>query len=76
MENIDLDAIIHKQDIDFSFSPGNLFKVKLAMREAIHQFAVLASENATIDDGNGSAVYADQVTVDKQSILDCEKLVK
>ncbi len=77
MDNIDLDTIINKY-----WTPGNMEmtheEIKLAMKEAIHQFAVLVSEKAKVKQewyGNTGSEEVDYV-VDKQSILDCEKFIK
>lgn len=76
MDKIDLDAILQQEyKLD-----GPIFsdRIKRCMKEAIHQALVLASENATIKgeykiaiEGNGFTEH----TVDKQSILDVEKLI-
>ncbi len=75
-DKIDLDAIIKKAEnereewlLDDSF-------MKLCMKEAIHQTLVLASEKAVAgcihDHRDGGGMIA---VVDKQSILDVDKLI-
>jgi hypothetical protein len=74
MDKIDLDAILEKE-CWLLYTQGVATKetVGKAMKEAIHQAVVLASEKAHTNTEN--CVYADQAIVDKQSILDVEKLI-
>lgn len=69
MDSIDLDAIIFDNLKDNSPST-----VRECMKDAIHQALVLASEKASayIDGQIGDFT----ASVNKQSILDVEKLVK
>jgi hypothetical protein len=81
-DKIDLADIMDKVDRDFAqryptmaMTPGQYREA--CMKEAIHQALVLASEKATTMDeygGNTGSQYYDSV-VDKQSILDIEKLI-
>lgn len=88
MDTIDLDAII--KDAGAFSTHGQ--QMKWAMKEAIHQALVLASESAkleieyyksvTMHNRTGidikyddSKHFAEKVFVDKQSILDIEKLI-
>ena len=72
MNKIDLDYIISQMPRINIFSNNSSVReeVKRGMKEAIHQALVLASEVAPIYDEQG------EVTQDKQSILDVEKLIK
>lgn len=67
MDTIDLDAIM--KDAGAFSTHGQ--QIRWAMKEAIHQTLVLASEKAeTTEDSAGNKI------VDKQSILDVEELIK
>lgn len=78
MASINLDKIID------TVAPNNQFPVDFSRKDikslmlvAIHQVLVLASEKATTVnhyEGNTGSEYCDTV-VDKQSILDVEKLI-
>jgi hypothetical protein len=77
MDQIDLDAIISKmEDEREDYDLSNDF-MKVCMKEAIHQALVLASEKAT---ATAILTHYDHNSyigvVDKQSILDVEKLIK
>jgi hypothetical protein len=69
---IDLDAIISRHKDQHSCSHVS---IRIMLRDAIHQALVLAAEHAEIDgpthDGEGYLV----ASVNKQSILDIEKLI-
>lgn len=65
MDRIDLDTIMGDAGV---FSTHGQ-QMKWAMKEAVHQALVLASEKAT------ATIYGDEAIVDKQSILDVEKLI-
>jgi len=76
MQTIDLDAIIDETNWLGSKSRE---VAKELMKKAIHQALVLAAENAKcIDEGNigGDGEWHSYYIVDKQSILDTEKLIK
>jgi len=76
-DKIDLDAIISDElmisikDIKLGQIDLMFDQAKRCMKEAIHQSLVLASENATVDISEGGS----DIGVDKQSILDIEKLI-
>lgn len=72
MNDIDLDAISELAHHKYPLSKhGNYIREYAMMKQAIHQALVLASENTEITyDSAGNQM------VNKQSILDVEKLIK
>lgn len=71
MDTIDLDAILREGGFSGGMSPATKSLTKRAMIKAVNQALVLASEKAeTTEDSAGNKV------VDKQSILDVERLIK
>lgn len=104
MDNIDLDAILEKHERTYDRNHAKIkgsqdYNFRAAMREAINQALVLASEQASLeryfpdegfdinaslpDEDNYEASYKSPykedsgctIWIDKQSILDIEKLV-
>lgn len=76
-DKIDLDAIIVSVWPGLVTGPNENPNIKKAMKEAIHQALVLASEHAnteTIGISDGYECW-DVTSVDKQSILNVEKLI-
>lgn len=76
---IDLDTILEATDLNPDLCDWD--DIKKAMKEAIHQTLVLASENAKVvvtnpEEHHFAEDYRDYMSVDKQSILDVEKLIK
>jgi hypothetical protein len=77
MNTIDLDAIMDSKNVDengFSYDT-----VKWLMKETAKQALVLASENATATAHENPHDYGAGdlwATVNKQSILDIEKLIR
>lgn len=79
MDTIDLDIIIKKmedQREDYDLSDNFM---KACIKEGIHQVLVLAGKKAKVivtdPDSNWMQNYTDYMSVDKQSILDIEKLI-
>lgn len=75
MDKIDLDAIINMEVVSpqrnsFTATRTNLHNL---MKEAINQALVLASENAKVDE-QYDGMHSHPI-VDKQSILDVDKLI-
>lgn len=86
MDNkIDLDAIINSNPMTSILSPVHKDRVKLLMKEAIHQALVLASEKAQIAYSHKHSTKYQRahhedigdhtIWVDKQSILGIENLI-
>lgn len=75
MDKIYLDAIINTVYPDNGFPITNMPRkdLKSLMLTAIHQALILASEKATAKEKHGLAGI--WLEVDKQSILDVEKLI-
>lgn len=78
MDKINLDNIIEKTENEREDYDLSTNFMKVCMKEVAHQVLVLASENAIIKgeykiaiEGNGFIEHI----VDKQSILDIEKLI-
>lgn len=78
MNTMDLDAIARKH-IEAKPYYNKYMIAKLCMREAVHEALVLASENAAISKAqkmpNGTWEIGVK-RINKQSILDIEKLIK
>lgn len=75
MDKIDLDAIINNfKNTSRIEEPYTNSDFKKCMKEAIHQALVLASENAVAKE-NPADYGSGDIWVDKQSILDVEKLI-
>jgi hypothetical protein len=74
MNTIDLDAIINSNPMTAILSVVHKDRIKMLIADGIHQALVLASENAKV---TAYDYEPDQRHyVDKQSILDTEKLIK
>lgn len=77
MNTIDLDAIIEEVEKEDPYFEGDLpysFAIE-CMKKVIHQALVLASEKAkAVNPVKGGMIQPAEV--DKQSILDIEKLIK
>lgn len=74
MKTIDLDAIAVRL-IDARTHYTKIMIARAAMKEAIHQALVLAGEKATIKMVREERTRDVYPYVDKQSILDVEKLI-
>jgi hypothetical protein len=82
MDKIDLDAIINAHPKFGLFNPTGTIgeDIRAMLKEAIHQALVLASEKAQVyyakhDSTTQPGTISITVKVDKQSILDVEKLI-
>lgn len=80
IENIDLDAIEKKVNEEYKIKHPQMCmspqqERQACMKEAVHQALVLASEKAAIEWDEGDDGEAVTVGIDKQSILDVEKLI-